>query len=210
MSHDDTFPLAFYPMVASFQDWIFPHDCLAYIWPEITINGAIDRQFCSITGCEAVEAHLVPLGEAQWYSINGMDNNRSTISGEANVFPLREDLEKCFNDGCFAIVPKLTPMGIQYVMNFLSTSAEETWPKYHGSVALQLPEDSRPNLFVRFAWAIFTRANPWIGVGEQRTVFRVYQHPATKRLCYRRHRVKATRENLQENGESKQMHERSH
>ncbi|KAL9468581.1 hypothetical protein ACSS6W_010275 [Trichoderma asperelloides] len=174
-------------MVASFQDWIFPHDCLAYIWPEITINGAIDRQFCSITGCEAVEAHLVPLGEAQWYSINGMDNNRSTISGEANVFPLREDLEKCFNDG-----------------------AEETWPKYHGSVALQLPEDSRPNLFVRFAWAIFTRANPWIGVGEQRTVFRVYQHPATKRLCYRRHRVKATRENLQENGESKQMHERSH
>lgn len=187
---------------------------MKYIWPEITLNRAIDRQVCSITCCKAVEAHLVPLREAQWYSTNGMDHDRSAIPrlpiyGDCIVFPLREDVCKCFNGECFAIVPKLTPMGMQYVMNFLSTSAEEIWPKYHGSVALQLSEDSRPNLFARFAWATFTRANPWIGVGEYRTVFGRYQHLATKRLGYGRYKIKGTCENLQENGESKQMHERS-
>lgn len=73
---------------------------------------------------------------------------------------------------------------MRYVVTVLTTSTKELWPRYHDFTAKQLSASSNPDLFARFAWAIFARANVWVGVGDQRAVLRQRQNPATKRLSY--------------------------
>lgn len=180
-------------MVASFQDWIFPHDKLSSIWPHSPVTGTVVPGVCSFTFDESVRACLVPLSEAFWYITNRMGMDRGpldrSIYGSSNMVPLRPDLHRRLEDNSFVIVPKQTPAGRKYVMAVLSTSAEEIWPRYHGCTAYQLSAESKPALFARFARTIFARANPWVGTGVIRTILRRHQDPYSKQWSYREERV---------------------
>ncbi|KAL6901552.1 hypothetical protein GGI43DRAFT_383162 [Trichoderma evansii] len=182
-----------YPLVPTFQDWIFPHDKLERIWPDSPVMGPIVPGICSFTFDWSVGTYLVPLNEALWYVINrvgmGQAENLRSVYDASNIIPLRSDLRKYLNDGNFAIVPKLTESGMRYVMTVLSTNAEEIWPTYHGCTAYQLSANSKPGLFARFAWTVFARANTWIGVGDHRTILRRYKDPRTKKWFYTTKRV---------------------
>jgi hypothetical protein len=99
------------------------------------------------------------------------------INDEPNILPMRIDLLECFDDRWFAVVPKATSNGTQYVIHILSTKAAEIWPDYHNAVVHRLHPRSFPYLFARFAWAIFGRIKGWINAGAQRDVIRAHVDP---------------------------------
>lgn len=140
------------------------------------VNPGPYESLCSVTNVSyAVDrVHLVPQEEAAWYSYNGMRIYGADIDCEDNILRLGKNLRKCFNDGWFAIVPKLTQSGIQCVTHILSHNATEIWPTYQNSIVRGLSIPSRPHLFARFAWAIFLRAKMFVIQGFPLQVIRVH------------------------------------
>lgn len=190
-------PLASYPIVASFQDWIFPHEDLDSIWPEEPILRVHRTPYvCNFTGTPLCErALLVPIAEEPWYGINRMESTigfshqqdlNSPMRDDANVIHLRPDLIIPFRRASFAIVPKSTPYGMRYVMTVLLNHPSGAWSTFNGRVAHRFTNGSKHHLFARFAWAIFEHANPWIGLGIWRVVLRRFRDPATESWLYRR------------------------
>lgn len=197
-------PSASYPIVASFRDWIFPHQLLDTLWPhEPAIKG--DSR-CGITGDWGVAVQIVPQTEQDWYNLNkmaigqpkprdpvGNDSSPPPISiySRGNSISLERTLHAPFNAGSFAIVPKLTPMGVDYVVTIFAKYAgdpEESWVIFNGGPARPFAEGSKRLLFARFAWTIFLHSNPWISdsIGDGRTILRVLFSPYTRVLRYGR------------------------
>ncbi|EEQ84126.1 hypothetical protein, variant [Blastomyces dermatitidis ER-3] len=178
-----------YPIVPSFQDWEFPHDCIPDAWgpPSVFPEPRISR--CGITNFSTCteEAHLVPKEELLWYYRNGMSQyctNLGDIDDSANLVSLRPDIHKCFDNRWFVIVPKVAggrdapevvtgTRSAHYVSHILSTAAAEYWPTYHNTIVQYLDSKSRPYLFARFAWAILLFVKPFVTAGDSRHVVRL-------------------------------------
>jgi hypothetical protein len=97
-----------------------------------------------------------------------------TIHNSANILPLRRDIQTCFDNRHFTIVPKAfvpTP-GPQYVAHVLSNNkiAAEYWPIYHHCLVENFQIFCRPCLFARFAWAILFNVKPFVTSGIPRNV----------------------------------------
>ncbi|UKZ72268.1 uncharacterized protein TrAtP1_013210 [Trichoderma atroviride] len=168
-----------YPIVPSFKDWEFPHGQVPDLWPTISHHGpiAVDISVtCRMSGVSYAinRAHLVPQEESVWYLQNGMAVYGGDINCKENILPLRKDLHKCFDDRWFAIVPKLTTGGTQYVSHILARQASELWPTYQNLIIRGLTSASKPYLFARFAWAVLLRVKPFVTQGFQRHVIRVH------------------------------------
>lgn len=118
--------------------------------------------------------HLIPQEEAAWYNYNGMGIYGFDIDCDNNLLCLGKSLRKCFDDGWFAIVPKLTQNGIQCVTHILSHNGTELWPTYQNSIVQGLSVVSMPHLFARFAWAVFHRVKPFVIQGIPLRVIRVH------------------------------------
>lgn len=181
--------LAFYAIVASFQDWIFPHEDLDSIWPqEPVLRTRRTPYICNITGDSLCErAFLVPLDEEIWYGINRMQStmgpphlqdHNNPLRDDANAIHLRPDMMVPFRSASFAIVPKLTPTGMHYVMTVLLNRPLGVWSTLNGRVAHRFQTGSKHHLFARFAWAIFEHANPCLGLGIWRVVLRRFRDAA--------------------------------
>ncbi|KAL7781692.1 hypothetical protein V8C37DRAFT_398130 [Trichoderma ceciliae] len=164
-----------YPIVPSFRDWKFPHDDVPTLWPpNLTISPVTSPSCCITNVSYAVDgAHIVPREEAAWYTSNAMAGYGGGIDNEANILRMRKDLHNCFDNRWFAIVPKTTLNGAQYVTHILPKKAAEIWPTYHNVGIQLLPTESRPYLFARFAWAILLQVKAWITIGIPRNVIRV-------------------------------------
>ncbi|KAH0530679.1 hypothetical protein TsFJ059_005279 [Trichoderma semiorbis] len=173
-----------YPVVPSFRSWIFPHRLVSNIWPFRLARGN-SSSHCCITGSSyAVNgAHLVPRDEMQWYGENCMSVYGGDINDPANILPVRKDLHKCFDDRWFAIVPKMTSDGTQFVTHILSKDAAELWPTYH-NITIQHPSN-RNYLFARFAWAIFQQVKLFIIQGGKREIIRLQLDTDTGAINYK-------------------------
>jgi hypothetical protein len=120
-------------------------------------------------------ARLIPQEEAAWYNINGMGMYGGDIDCVENTLPLGKSLDKCFEDRWFAVVPKLTPSGIQFVTHILSKEAVEIWPTYQNVIVRGVGFPSIPYLFARFAWAILHHVETrFVNQGFPRHVIRIH------------------------------------
>lgn len=166
-----------YAIVPSFQDWRFPEESLPKIWPNIPDLALPHSSICSVTNVTyAVDnAYVVPQEEIAWYRLNLLIH--SDIEDEGNIIPLRKDLHECFNNGWFAVVPKVAPDGsCQYVTHILGNRAAQIWPTYQNITIQRLLFESKAHLFSRFAWAIFQRVRNFIISGVPRRVNRLHIH----------------------------------
>jgi len=168
-----------YPIVASFQDWEFPHHRIPDSWP--TPLPSVATRHCSITNFPGPleRAHLVPQEEEAWFLRNDMGCYgpimENTIHNCANILSLRRDIHTCFDNRLLTILPKAfarTPGPPQYIVHFLSNTdiAARYWPTYHHCLVQYLDEGSRPYLFARFAWAILFHVKQFVTSGITRCV----------------------------------------
>lgn len=193
---------ASYSIVASFREWIFPHQLLDILWPHDPAFRNDSR--CNITGDWGTAVQIVPQAEQQWYRLNRMainppkpqdpvDNDSppplTSIYSRGNSIYLEPNLHAPFNARSFAIVPKFTPMGVEYVLTILGKyvgDPEESWVIFNGGPARPFAKGSKRLLFARFAWTIFLHSNPWISdsIGDGRTILRLFLSPYTRALKY--------------------------
>ncbi|KAL7925795.1 hypothetical protein ACQKWADRAFT_283006 [Trichoderma austrokoningii] len=186
-----------YPLVATFRDWIFPHDELERLWPENIHPERAVNASCSITkgrSDTSLHTYIIPLEEKPWFITNEMDpppmiGFRDPTTAKINHMFLRPDLHAAFQLGSFAIVPKKTVLGMRFTMTVLLNYPRGDWAWSHGSFFHASPQVSNHYLFARFAWAIFVHANPRIGVGDECTVLRLFQAPDSKMLSYKREKI---------------------
>ncbi|KAK1762932.1 hypothetical protein QBC33DRAFT_480697 [Phialemonium atrogriseum] len=192
-----------YPIVPSFRDWQFPHDCIPEYWlPEYwpaQPSPTKDSPACAVTGVSwaTKSAHLVPREEHVWYIENSMSEYAAGMGGTgaidpnpANIIPLRRDIHRCFDKRWFAIVPKPYPshdpslpgFTTQYVTHLLTAEAAEIWPEQHYVSPNNLHEECTPYLFARFAWAILLQVKPFITSGKDRVVIYVDDPKAEDRV----------------------------
>ena len=63
-------PLDRYPIIPSFQDWEFPHNCIPDSWSQVSTSPSTRR--CAISNFSfAIDgAHLISHEEALWYQRN--------------------------------------------------------------------------------------------------------------------------------------------
>ncbi|KAL7972498.1 hypothetical protein HDV63DRAFT_369363 [Trichoderma sp. SZMC 28014] len=199
-----------YSIVASFRDWKFPHQALDNLWPHDPAFR--DDRRCNITGDWGNPVQIVPRTERRWCRLNKMtfgpkprgpgDNESSlcpnSMASNANKMYLEPSLHAPFRAGSFAFVPKLTPMGMEYVLTIFSKYAgdpEESWIIFNGRPARPFAAGSKQLLFARFAWTIFLHSNPWMndGIGPLRTVLRLYVSANTRdwdlNLIFGKHRA---------------------
>ncbi|OXV12182.1 hypothetical protein Egran_00057, partial [Elaphomyces granulatus] len=174
-----------YPVVPSFQDWLFPHDHIPDFWPQASPLPSLSVR-CAVTNWSILTegAHLVPREESRWYSQNDMARygiDLRDIDNDANIIRLRPDLHRYFDRRWWAIVPKVaraaeteTHSPPQYVVHILSKTAAELWPTYHDCLVQYLHPDSRPYLFARFAWVILFSVKGFITAGNPRNVMRTH------------------------------------
>ncbi len=170
-----------YPIIASFQDWEFPHNRIPDSWPQVSTSPPTHR--CAISNFSfAIDgAHLVPQEEALWYQRNDMrrygDAVLCDIDNSTNIIPLKIDLHRCFDNRWFAIIPKVMkttiPHSNQYVTHILRREAVELWPTYQNIIVQYLDGKARPYLFARFAWAILLQVKPFITDDLPRHVIRI-------------------------------------
>lgn len=149
------------------------------------------RGVCSITGAQAAGTRsLVPIKEELWFNTNQMDIDRPKVKYpmriQSNTIYLRPDMQTPFDLGSFAIVPKLNSRGMRYVMTVLWKWPTRSWSTFDGEIVQHIALESKRYLFARFAWAIFVHANPWIGIGDERAVLRLFRDPDTDSLTYER------------------------
>ncbi|UKZ71985.1 uncharacterized protein TrAtP1_012925 [Trichoderma atroviride] len=182
--------------LASFRDWIFPHEDLEDIWPHDPASR--NDLHCSITGDWGVAVALVPETEEHWYISNGMTVSRPKsrdqvdadtpmplpipIHSRGNTIYLKPSLHKHFHAGSFTIVPKLTLTGMEYVMTVLSNYAEdpeEPWALFNGKPARPFYAGSKRQLFARFGWTVFVHSNSRIGFGPGDEQDQELNHPYT-------------------------------
>lgn len=108
-----------YPIVASFEDWVFPGSCMPLEWIEAFYPPAttpspnqLSIPRCCITGfCVGRnDAYLIPRSMAHWFNINEMlvhapiPNNG--VDNLANIMPMRADLYWAWDANIFVLVPK--------------------------------------------------------------------------------------------------------
>ncbi|KAI9651979.1 MAG: hypothetical protein M1829_001992 [Trizodia sp. TS-e1964] len=167
-----------YPIVPSFQHWLFPHDDFPAEWsamePEdneppapppapsgLTAYVSARDKHCRVSELGGSDyfarAHLVPAAEKDWFDANGMDdyNFNQQLSGKyitddvCNAMALRADIHLAFDDKIFCIVPKES----KWVVQFLGQTAR-LGNKYHNT-SIHLLDVSARFLYARFAWTIF-------------------------------------------------------
>ncbi|KAI8959464.1 hypothetical protein F5Y11DRAFT_333121 [Daldinia sp. FL1419] len=172
-----------YPITISFCDWVFPHDNIPQIWNDLMIHrvpkrirdtfpplvreAIITRDIsCRITKSVTVleKAHVVPIGEKDWFMKNGMQQyiitktNNIPIHDTSNLFALRGDIHWQFDHKHFTGIPKLVDGQYKLVGQVLQGNASclhEQKYLFHNRAFQQL-NDVRPQyLFARFAWSIF-------------------------------------------------------
>ncbi|KAH8679114.1 hypothetical protein BGZ60DRAFT_482824 [Tricladium varicosporioides] len=168
-----------YPVVASFQDWEFPHNRIPDSWP--TPLPSEPKRRCGITNFSGPpeKAHLVPREEEAWFLRNDMGRYGPTMEGtihnSVNILPLRGDIYACFDSRLLTILPKAfapTPGSPQYIVHFCSNNdvAANYWPTYHHCLVQYLDQCSRPYLFARFAWTILFHVKQFVTSGITRHV----------------------------------------
>ncbi|KAI1475098.1 hypothetical protein F4774DRAFT_398407 [Daldinia eschscholtzii] len=172
-----------YPITPSFAHWTFPHGHLPPPWRNLNIapvpshkipslrsrdyQAIIARDECyrvtqAVTGVE--KAHIVPKAEGAWFTENNMDkyvwatNASRKIHDVNNLFPLRADVRKTFDNKQLTIFPKLRDGQRVLVLHVLHASTETTYEVkalYHNRLLHQLYGVSPEYIFARFAWSIF-------------------------------------------------------
>src|SRR5467141_1003976 len=118
-----------YPVVPSFQDWLFPHDHIPDFWPQASPLPSLSVR-CAVTNWSILTegAHLVPREESRWYSQNDMARygiDLRDIDNGANIIRLRPDLHRYFDRRWWAIVPK-----VARAAETETHSPLNTWPTY--------------------------------------------------------------------------------
>jgi hypothetical protein len=169
-----------WPIVPTFQDWKFPNTT-PEVWtrwhnssrPQIlpfstasqwnyTSTVRIRDVSCRITqhytGTEV--AHLCPESERNWFIANNMQQYRANLNsdfahllkGPGNMFLIRSDLHKSFDDRLFVFFPK-GPQG-SLVLHTLQ-QVPDLSQIYHNVQLHPIPHCCPEFLLTRFAWSIF-------------------------------------------------------
>ncbi|KAI9651716.1 MAG: hypothetical protein M1829_002464 [Trizodia sp. TS-e1964] len=166
-----------YPIVPSFQHWLFPHNQFPAEWsamePEdneprapppapsgLTAYVSARDKRCRVSEADGADyftrAHLVPAAEKDWFEANRMDfyNFNKRLVGKyktndvCNAIALRADIHLAFDDQKFCIVPKES----KWVVQFLGQTAR-LGNKFHNT-SVNLLDVSARFLYARFAWTI--------------------------------------------------------
>lgn len=121
------------------------------------------------------KAHVIPQAHNKWYTDNSMFDYsvgaRSVSDSEDNMFRLRPDLHKIFDDRAFALVPKQDGRGQRHlVVHFFSVVKNfgDTALDIHNRKAHSLESVAKEFLFARFALTIFARIKDFVLEGDRR------------------------------------------
>ncbi|KAL8707354.1 MAG: hypothetical protein Q9220_007602 [cf. Caloplaca sp. 1 TL-2023] len=180
-----------YPVYTEFRDWPFPQDLPSW-WPKIprsnrpnrshshsTLSHAVrERDYCCrLTGWTQITegAHIIPKEEADWLSRNNMhmysaDTHMPTANNSANIFLLRRDVHRSYDQSFWTIVPKA--MGpeseeMDWVCHLLVRD-DEYAQAFHNVVLHDLHGVRAEYLLAGFALAIFPMLGPFLSKGTDR------------------------------------------
>lgn len=175
-----------YPIVPSFQDWMFPHhawhsgpdhghshgdtvNCVAH-WhePPPILSGR-----CIVTQTSGLiqSAHIIPSVDREWFQRNVMSQygTHHDIDQSANMIDFRNDIHAAFDDHWFAIVPKDGDYTIHQLVA-AKVSAREFADTFHNLPVLGRGSGpvsgeacvSREFLYARFARAVLLMLKPFV------------------------------------------------
>ncbi|ATY67459.1 C6 transcription factor [Cordyceps militaris] len=160
-----------YPIVPSFQHFIFPHNNLPPTWntPELELQSSLRlrdtvhtrdkscRITASVLGNEV--AHLIPQKEDAWFAANHMHlyamraevSSLNATNDTSNALLLRSDLHQAFDNRQLILVPKWGAWAIHVL---LGHPGEELAAVYHNVLPQALSGLAIEYLFARFAWTV--------------------------------------------------------
>lgn len=200
--HDYSLP---YPIFASFQDWLYPHDKLPPDFnalPRLPLPPALSTfpisqystavkcrdETCRLTGafdpCES--AHLIPVSETRWFGEQDMskyaNKRHMSVQDWGNLFLLRSDIHKLFDAGKWIPYPK-TILVEGVMKSRLIFHSLEYLPQLRGlyqNVPLRETQGLCPEfLLARFAFAIFPQVEQFLQNGADRYLIRVNANTQT-------------------------------
>ncbi|KAI9776296.1 MAG: hypothetical protein M1839_000456 [Geoglossum umbratile] len=172
-----------YPIVPSFQEWVFPHGNLPPTWtvpssddipttsPSDMASAVLARdpscQISSHRDCKSC-AHICPAAQATWFTTNGIQSYNLRCQSSfiyivddiRNGLTLRLDLHHDFDKKKFVFVPK---MGM--LVTHMLQPTYELGRLYHNTLLLETPGISIEFLLARFAWAIFLSVKHFLLAG---------------------------------------------
>ncbi|KAF2771008.1 hypothetical protein EJ03DRAFT_269637, partial [Teratosphaeria nubilosa] len=177
-----------YAVCPTFREWQPPAHIPESFHASVTDNrqppppGArtIDSR-CYVTAeTDAIEcAHMVPLGEVDWFGANAMWNHhpptlrvgKEAINKHGNLILLRRDIHYLFDSSHFTIFPRRDENdAYQPTVHVLTTEAPSLYKEYHGRCLRPLRGISAHFLFARFAWSIFPLVRGFFQAGVTRSV----------------------------------------
>ncbi|KAM3507039.1 hypothetical protein MY11210_007306 [Beauveria gryllotalpidicola] len=166
-----------YAVTPNFQEWRFP-EALPTSWHSIAMTPRDTKPSCIISGRMKTEkAHVIPQSQDKWYTDNAMcdysQGAQSVYNSVENVFRLRVDLQRIFDDCAFALVPKPDAEGRQHtVVHFFSITndAGDAAFWHHNQKVHSLESVAPQFLFARFALTVFARIKDFILRGERRRI----------------------------------------
>ncbi|GAM88687.1 hypothetical protein ANO11243_067210 [Dothideomycetidae sp. 11243] len=159
-----------YPVVASFDDYQFPHGRLPKLWNLLdppagypSVSGDTDR--CILTASRTVRrAHIVPFVHSKWFGRNDMAQygSRQGLEGDdaindpRNRNMLRDDLHRTSDADVLALVPKLDAEGTTHlVAHFLMQPMDRVPANIHNQSIRSTAWEGRGEIyFARFAWHV--------------------------------------------------------
>ncbi|XDG06034.1 hypothetical protein ABKA04_005649 [Annulohypoxylon sp. FPYF3050] len=134
---------------------------------------------CRFTGSwtHQEEAHVVPKGEINWYTINNMSarhkgsNQGASINDNSNLIPLRPDVHSMFDNHVLTLFPMPTSRDAQgnvdryelllhtlHPRGIVKSTSDftEIYLSYHSRRIHPIPWVDPVLLFARFAWSLFS------------------------------------------------------
>lgn len=181
-----------YPIVPSFQDWVFPDQYFArLLWdtcytavaaasiapepiaPPPRPRPIVHRCILSNSSYSLEKAHIIPCAHETWFFANDMAHygrGSRNINDEGNIALLRQDLHSVWDAHNFALVPKGEHF-VVHVLNMPDYGIKEFAAAWH-NVPIQkdaLSHAAGEYLLARFAQAVFMLLKPFIA---QSTVYR--------------------------------------
>ncbi|KAK1828560.1 hypothetical protein QBC39DRAFT_374571 [Podospora conica] len=169
-----------YPVVARFDDWIFPRRALPSPWREYRAPAAVNdaTTSCRVSGCEwAVQkAHIVPVSLRDWCSSVGLSTyitpglySQNSIDAPGNIIRLRNDIHNVFDAKVFAVVPRRVYYpptdeagggggdgDISLVVHVVTPHPDAYFHQTFHNQKIRPFAASIECLYVRFAWTLFS------------------------------------------------------
>ncbi|KAI1419798.1 hypothetical protein F5Y12DRAFT_775955 [Xylaria sp. FL1777] len=172
-----------YPIVASFNEWLFPHGNLPKRWRFSIPADQPNDAYCIMTSTTSGlhKAHIIPEAKSEWWNQNNMakfalSDSLSTItttSNEFNLINLCSDFHYLMDQNKFCIIPKLSVLyfeepadvgtynlvppdpSVRLVMHVLEPDSEYELFEYHNACLPPLTGIKPEYLFAAFAEKIF-------------------------------------------------------